>query len=118
MLRLSAVGITSLPCYPRQTVASAGTDMPAIHALADHLHKGAQLDIEDDGSGTPDPHEFYYVLFPNHARVVARVVSVTDGEAKIQVGLSLWKIRRARPDDRVRDSGLTRRTSWFVAAPL
>src|SRR3954449_10779163 len=69
MLRLSAVGITSLPCYPRQTVASAGTDMPAIHALADHLHKGAQLDIEDDGSGTPDPHGPYYVLFPNHARV-------------------------------------------------
>jgi len=118
MLRLSAVGITSLPCYPRQTAASAGTDMRAIHALAGHLHKGAQLDIEDDGSGTPDPHETYYVLFPNHARVVARVVSVTDGEARIQVGLSLWKIRRARPDDRVRDSGLTRRTSWFVAAPL
>ena len=95
-----------------------GTDMRAIHSLADHLRKGAQLDIEDDGSGTPDPPESYYVLFPNRARVVARVVSVTDREATIQVGLWLWKIRRARPDDRVRDSGLTLRTSWFVAAPL
>jgi len=118
MLRLSEGGVTSLPCYPRQTVASAGTSMRAIHSLENHLHKGAQLDIEDDGSGTPDPHESYYVLFPNHARVVARVVSVTEEEGTIQVGLWLWKIRRARPDDRVRDSGLTLRTSWFIAAPL
>src|SRR5215212_4359805 len=53
--------------------------MRAIHSLADHLQKGAQLDIEDDGSGMPDPRETYYVLFPSQARVIARVVSVTDG---------------------------------------
>src|SRR5215218_10357181 len=52
--------------------------MRAIHSLADYLQKGAQLDIEDDGSGMPEPREPYYVLFPNQARVIARVVSVTD----------------------------------------
>ena len=31
-----------------------GSDMRAIHSLADYLVKNAQLDIEDDGSGTPD----------------------------------------------------------------
>ena len=92
--------------------------MRAIHSLADHLQKGAQLDIEDDGSGTPDPHETYYVLFPNHSRVVARIVSVSDGEGTIQVGLRQWKIRRVGPDDRVRDSGLAQRTSWLIAAPI
>ncbi len=92
--------------------------MRAIHSLVDFLQKGAQLDIEDDGSGTPDPREPYYVLFPNQARVIARVVSVTDGEATIEVGLRQWKIRRARPDDRLRDSGQTQRTSWIVVAPI
>jgi len=92
--------------------------MRAIHSLADYLQKGTQLDIEDDGSGTPDPRETYYVLFPNHARVIARVVSVTDGEATIEVGLRQWKIRRARPDDRLRDSKLAQRTSWLVVAPI
>jgi len=92
--------------------------MRAIHSLADHLQKGAQLDIEDDGFGTPDPRQTYYVVFPNHARVIARVVSVTDGEATIEVGLRQWKIRRARPDDRLRDSGLAQRTSWLVVAPI
>jgi hypothetical protein len=61
--------------------------MRAIHSLADYLQKGAQLDIEDDGSGMPDPRETYYVLLPSRARVIARVVSVTDGEATIEVGL-------------------------------
>jgi hypothetical protein len=92
--------------------------MRAIHSLADYLQKGAQLDIEDDGSGMPDPRETYYVLFPSRARVIARVVSVTDGEATIEVGLRQWKIRRARPDDRLRDSGLAQRTSWLVVAPI
>ena len=92
--------------------------MRAIHSLAEHLQKGVQLDIEDDGSGAPDSHETYYVLFPNHSRVVARVVSVSDGEGTIQVGLRQWKIRRTGPDDRVRDSGLAQRTSWLIAAPI
>ncbi len=43
--------------------------MRAIHSLADYLDKNAQLDIEDDGSGTPDLHETYCVLFPS--RLVA-----------------------------------------------
>jgi hypothetical protein len=92
--------------------------MRAIHSLADYLQKGAQLDIENDGSGTPDPRETYYVLFPNQARVIARVVSVTDGEATIEVGLRQWKIRRARLDDRLRDSKLAQRTSWLIVAPV
>ena len=92
--------------------------MRAIHSLADYLQKGAQLDIEDDGSGMPDPREPYYVLFPSQARVIARVVSVTDGEATIEVGLRQWTIRRAKPDDRLRDSGLAQRTSWLVVAPI
>ena len=92
--------------------------MRAIHALTDYLHKDAQLDIEDDGSGTPDPRQTYYVVFPNHARVGARVVSATNGEATIEVGLRQWKVRRARPDDRLRDSGLAQRTSWLVVAPI
>jgi hypothetical protein len=95
-----------------------GSDMRAIHSLVDYLVKNAQLDIEDDGSGTPDPRETYYVLFPNHSRVGARVVSVTDKEGTIEVGLRQWRIRRARPDDRLRDSGLTQRTSWLVVAPI
>jgi hypothetical protein len=104
-------------CYADGPQLQADT-MQAIHALADYLQKGAQLDIEDDGSGTPDHRETYYVLFPNHARVGARVVSVAGDEATIEVGLRQWKIRRARPEDRLRDSGLTRRTSWLVVAPI
>jgi hypothetical protein len=96
----------------------ASTDMRAIHSIADYLRKDAQLDIEDDGSGTPDRHESYYVVFPNKSRVGARVVSVTGNEGTIEVGLRQWKIRRARPDDRLRDSELTRRTSWLVVASI